>query len=41
MSKPLIALSPMAGITDWPFRMLCLRQGCDAVTTEMVSAMGF
>ena len=36
-----IRLAPMAGITDWPFRVLCFEQGCDAATTEMVSAMGF
>ena len=31
----------MAGITDWPFRLLCFEQGCDSATTEMVSAMGY
>ena len=38
---PIIALSPMAGITDWPMRLLCSEQGCNYTTTEMVSAMGF
>ena len=33
-----IRLAPMAGITDWPFRVLCFEQGCDVATTEMVSA---
>lgn len=36
-----IRLAPMAGITDWPFRLLCFEQGCDQATTEMVSAMGY
>ena len=36
-----IRLAPMAGITDWPFRLLCYEQGCDMATTEMVSAMGY
>lgn len=36
-----IHLAPMAGITDWPFRVLCFEQGCDVATTEMVSAMGY
>ena len=31
----------MAGITDWPFRLLCFEQGCDCATTEMVSALGY
>ena len=34
-------LAPMAGITDWPFRLLCFEQGADIAVTEMVSAMGF
>jgi len=38
---PIIALAPMAGITDWPMRLLCCEQGCNYTTTEMVSAMGF
>ncbi len=36
-----IRLAPMAGITDWPFRLLCFEQGCDMATTEMISAMGY
>lgn len=39
--KPIIALAPMAGITDWPMRVLCCEQGCNYTTTEMVSAMGY
>lgn len=36
-----IRLAPMAGITDWPFRLLCFEQGCDLAYTEMISAMGY
>ena len=35
-----IALAPMAGICDLPFRLLCKEMGCDIVYTEMVSAKG-
>ena len=37
--SPILALAPMAGITDWPMRLLCAEQGCNYTTTEMVSAM--
>ncbi len=37
----ILSLAPMAGITDQVFRRLCFEQGCDAATTEMVSAQGF
>ena len=33
-----IALGPMAGVTDLPFRLLCKEQGCGLMYTEMVSA---
>jgi len=36
-----VRLAPLAGVTDWPFRLLCYEQGCDLATTEMVSAMGY
>ena len=36
-----ICLAPLAGVTDWPFRLLCFEQGCDSACTEMVSAMGY
>ncbi|MBR6030051.1 MAG: tRNA dihydrouridine synthase DusB [Clostridia bacterium] len=36
-----IRLAPLAGITDWPFRLLCFEQGCDTAYTEMVSALGY
>lgn len=33
-----IALAPMAGVTDLPFRLLCKEQGVGLLYTEMVSA---
>jgi nifR3 family TIM-barrel protein len=33
-----LALGPMAGVTDLPFRLLCREQGAGLVYTEMVSA---
>lgn len=33
-----LALGPMAGVTDLPFRALCMEQGCNLLYTEMVSA---
>lgn len=33
-----VALGPMAGVSDLPFRTLCMEQGCGLVCTEMVSA---
>ena len=35
-----VALGPMAGITDLPFRLLCTEQGAGLLYTEMVSAKG-
>lgn len=32
-----LALAPMAGVTNWPFRLLCKEQGCGIVVTEFVS----
>lgn len=36
----ILALGPMAGVTDLPFRLLCKEQGADLIYTEMVSAKG-
>lgn len=33
-----VALGPMAGVTDLPFRLLCKEQECGLIYTEMVSA---
>ena len=35
---PVVALAPMAGVTDRPFRALCRRMGASFAATEMVSA---
>ncbi len=37
---PVLALAPMAGITDLPFRLICKKFGADIVYSEMVSATG-
>lgn len=36
ISVPL-ALAPMAGVTNWPFRLLCREQGCGITVTEFVN----
>lgn len=36
--KNSLALGPMAGVTDLPFRLLCKEQGCGILYSEMVSA---
>lgn len=36
--NPVIALAPMAGITDLPYRTLCAEFGADFTVAEMVSA---
>ncbi len=33
-----LALAPMAGVSDWPFRRLCHEQGAGLVFNEMVSS---
>ncbi|NMD38273.1 MAG: tRNA dihydrouridine synthase DusB, partial [Christensenellaceae bacterium] len=36
----ILALGPMAGFTDAPFRGICSQFGANSTITEMVSAMG-
>jgi len=38
--QPILALAPMAGITDSAFRQMCRKYGADVVYTEMISADG-
>lgn len=38
--KVSLSLSPMAGITDLPFRLICKNLGADVVYSEMISATG-
>lgn len=40
MVPGIVALGPMAGVTDLPFRTLCKECGADLIYTEMVSAKG-
>ena len=35
-----IVLAPMAGVTDYPFRILCKEMGAGIVYSEFVSADG-
>ena len=41
MLKSGAMLAPMAGVTDMPYRVLCLENGCPMAVSEMVSAKGF
>ena len=40
IKRPILALAPMAGITDSAFRQICAFYGADVVYSEMVSADG-
>ena len=40
LDKPILALAPMAGITDSAFRQICFEFGANVVYTEMVSVDG-
>lgn len=37
LTKPIVALAPMAGVTDTAFRQLCKLHGADVIYTEFVS----
>lgn len=37
IKKPILALAPMAGITDSAFRQICIRHGADVTYSEMAS----
>lgn len=38
---PRLWLAPLAGISDWPFRLICGELGAEACVTEMISAQGY
>jgi nifR3 family TIM-barrel protein len=38
LNRPILALAPMAGITDSAFRQICRKYGADVVYSEMASA---
>ncbi|MDD3284432.1 MAG: tRNA-dihydrouridine synthase [Patescibacteria group bacterium] len=40
LRKPILALAPMAGITDSAYCTICRKNGADVVYTEMISADG-
>lgn len=40
INKPILALAPMAGITDSAFRQVCKEYGADVLYSEMTSADG-
>jgi tRNA-dihydrouridine synthase B len=40
LNKPILALAPMAGISDSAFRQICRQSGADVVYSEMTSADG-
>lgn len=37
IKKPILALAPMAGVTDAPFRQMCKAYGADVIYTEFAS----
>lgn len=40
LPKPIIALAPMCGVSDLPFRLICRQYGADVVYSEMVMVQG-
>ena len=35
---PPVVLAPMAGVTNWPFRMICKKFGAGLYVSEMITA---
>ena len=35
---PPVVLAPMAGVTNWPFRMMCRKFGAGLYVSEMITA---
>lgn len=40
LPKPILALAPMCGVSDLPFRLICREQGADVVYSEMIMVQG-
>lgn len=40
LPKPILALAPMCGVSDLPFRTICRKYGADVVYSEMVMVQG-
>lgn len=40
LPRPILALAPMCGVTDLPFRLICREYGADVVYTEMTMVQG-
>lgn len=36
LNKPILALAPMCGVSDLPFRLMCKKMGADLLYTEMI-----
>src|SRR5512132_1122998 len=40
LPRPWLALAPMAGVCDWPFREVCYRFGADVAFSHLLPAQG-
>jgi len=40
LARPIIALAPMAGVSDLPFRLVCRKFGADIAYSEMIMVQG-
>jgi nifR3 family TIM-barrel protein len=40
LPKPILALAPMCGVSDLPFRTICHKYGADVVYSEMIMVQG-